>query len=825
MGILKPNAMKKLFVVFIFLLFVGNAVAQTECEPLSMALKQPNYCQGVILNPYNQKLNKKFIKRINRFEMLNTVYIERGFTSEQLQNIIIGLNKIDLEEVIVECDTLSNLVSILAGLHNTSKITLKEPFVMRPNCLLDISKLSCTSLSLKSSTRIKLPKGFAFPNQLEEIEILSKKPERNYILVDKLAGLKKLSYVYISTNTINELPTGLGAIPGLSTLEIIKATEIDKEDDLMAQKFRMAKEANECKQLVSITYNTAQEMNPEEKQHFGTIFSGYYYIEQKEKPFADEKLTAENIAQPEVYTQLVGFKPIVNSLDVKRKVFTIPTETPTKIEVNSGTIINIPVNAFVDANGNPIDGDVNVTYREIKTPIDMLMSGVPMAYDSGGVTNQFVSAGNFEILAFSDGQPVNLAQGKKIDIDFVSADKNPGYNLYKLDATTKNWEYLNNADEKPTNNRSQPEGTEAPTDTLNLKPTVIKDDEPTVDFEYGFDTTVFEERFANFNYRYMLDENETKGTVTELNKKRNGDFLYATTHTVNTKTGLLRLIIDRTDKVKKDSTFQVKFKLVQKVKKNQKTNYFPELVDFRNYTFYTTEESTRKLFRNQYIKNQPFYDVRIVYENGNDYCTLQLKNNNQIIELTADITQGSDGTRAKYRKLNFARKYKRYARSLNKRIARLNNGLERRKKIAYNNFYFQNKDGQTAATTKIISEVSRSLSITGLGVYNCDAFYKYSTPPSVLTDVIITTADSAKITPVVVYVVDNRINGLLTYSPYSVSLYKRFTKTIVAVDKNDNIYCIDKPATQAITDNVISVKMIDPNQIKTRKEFAKQVGL
>ncbi len=795
--------MKRILTTLLLIALCTYIFGQGNYTPLKEALKEPSAYESVLIQPNETGRINKFIRKLDKFYNLQTVYIQRGFDAEQLQTLVTGLKDQELIEVIVECDTLSSLIEILAQLEGTDKITLIEPFIMKTDALNDIAKLQCASLSLKSSTRIKVPKDFQFPKQLEEIELLSKQPAKNNLLVDKMARLEKLIAVYISTENIATLPSGIGAIPNLKNLEVIKAKEIDQENELISQRFRMAKKANECNKLVTITYNSSAEMADTEKPVFASVFDGFYFMNEAEIPTNNAKLSIANVANTETFAKTVGFTPLVKSVDVKRKPFKLSTENPAKIEVSTGTTIKIPQNAFVDAKGNPVTGQVDVTYREIKRPIDMLMSGVPMAYDSAGVTYQFVSAGNFELLAFKDGEPLQLAKDKTIDVSFISTDEKAGYNLYKLDPETKNWVFEGNAD-----NKKKP----AP-DTFSLKTLTIKD----LDFEYDFDTTVFDERFEKTEYRYMLEANLVKGKVKEVNKKRNGQYLYQLTRKANTKISLLKVKIENKGKLKSDSSLKIKFKLVTQPRKKTNHNLFPELTSFRGYTFITNDITTPKNFKNEYIRKQQYNDVRIIYNDGDDFCTIQLKTVNGIIELTADITQGESGIVANYRKHSFQRKYKRYTRSLNKRIARLNNALDIRKKVARNAYDIG--DGSQVAT------ITRNLQLTGLGTFNCDAFMKYKTPPTVITNVIVTTNDTAGFTPKTVFVVDRRINGLLTYTASGISLYKNSTKAIIAVDDNDNIYCIDKPAKEAINKNTIQMKQLDLGTLNTSKDFIEQIGL
>lgn len=819
--------MKNLIVAFI--LFIPCYIyGQAEYTSLSDAMKNPAGADAVIFQS-SDNINK-FIKRKDKFSQLATVYIQHGFAADELGALIAALKDTELQEVIIECDTLTQQVALLGQLQQTGRITLIAPYILKRAALYDIGKLQSPSLSLKSSAEIILPEDFCFNPALEEIEILAKDTRGHNAVINKLAGLNKLVSLSISTDSITGLPN-LARLTSLKNLEVIKTSDMDKpEEKLFTQKLRMAKEANECSSLVTVNFNTTTVLTEAEKASLTNTFGGFYFV--TDKPETVKTPTAKNSTEipQETFETLVGFKPLVMQTDVKRSKFTFNTEQPVKINALSGTVICIPANAFVDADGNPVTGDVQVTYREIKTPLDMLVSGVPMAYDSGGMVNQFQSAGNFEILAFQNGEPLQLGNNQTIEMNFASADEERDYNFYQLDAESGNWEYKEAANAKP----------DAAADNKKTKTkeqVLFEEEKP---FEYKFDTSRYDTRFADLNYRYMLDSVEASGSVFEMNKGKR----YAWREMkVNTKSPLVKVAVEYTGE--KDTIRQVKFKIIPKIKKKTNDKYFPELTAFKGYTFYSDEESTRRLFRNKYVKKKKYYDVRILYNSGDEYCTLQLKTDTGFVNITADITEGENGLKAQYRKSVFARRYKRYARSLNKRIERLNNGLEYRKESARAAFNRRNTPGNMASSElyysregrrkqlrgdftsggSVNADVMRSLTLNRLGVFNIDKFYKYKTPPAVLVNVMVKTDSNKTFKPETVYIIDDRINGLLTFSSYSVSLYKRYTKTIIAIDNEQNIYCIDKPAKEAIDNNTIFMKKLNKDEIKSPAQFAKMVGL
>lgn len=99
----------------------------------------------------------------------------------------------------------------------------------------------------------------------------------------------------------------------------------------------------------------------------------------------------------------------------------------------NGSNIHVPANAFVHENGTLVDGKVILHYREFHQAADLIASGIPLSYDSLNRTYPFETVGMFEIRATQNGQPVYLADGKNIEVQFRSADLGDGFNHYYLD--------------------------------------------------------------------------------------------------------------------------------------------------------------------------------------------------------------------------------------------------------------------------------------------------------------------------------------------------------------------------------------------------------
>lgn len=108
----------------------------------------------------------------------------------------------------------------------------------------------------------------------------------------------------------------------------------------------------------------------------------------------------------------------------------------------SGSIVRIPPNILVDANGQAVTEKVTLKYNEMRDMVDVFLSGIPMTYDSAGSTQHFESAGMFELKAESMGEPVFIKNGEEVIVDFASDVEGNQFNMYRFNEAEKRWEYL-----------------------------------------------------------------------------------------------------------------------------------------------------------------------------------------------------------------------------------------------------------------------------------------------------------------------------------------------------------------------------------------------
>lgn len=151
----------------------------------------------------------------------------------------------------------------------------------------------------------------------------------------------------------------------------------------------------------------------------------------------------ENKAQEESNKSLSKVNPL--DFDPGATAFKVSADRADTIFTSKGSTILFEANSFVDKNGKPIKGKVDVEWQEFHTLGDIIASGIPMKYDSAGVAYDLESGGMFTINAKYKGQEVNMAPGKSAEVNLASLQDTPCYNFYKLDEKSGDWDYKTTA--------------------------------------------------------------------------------------------------------------------------------------------------------------------------------------------------------------------------------------------------------------------------------------------------------------------------------------------------------------------------------------------
>lgn len=155
----------------------------------------------------------------------------------------------------------------------------------------------------------------------------------------------------------------------------------------------------------------------------------------------------------EMTEQTSFINPPIEGVNIRYSNFDIDVSHDTTLIYETGSTINIPAGAFIDKHGKLITGDVEIRYREFHDPFEILLSGIPMHYDSAGTHYTFESAGMFELLAFRNNEPLSIIPGKELTVNLISLNADNDFNMYYLDTVQKQWEYLGRSSADNGNNK------------------------------------------------------------------------------------------------------------------------------------------------------------------------------------------------------------------------------------------------------------------------------------------------------------------------------------------------------------------------------------
>lgn len=98
----------------------------------------------------------------------------------------------------------------------------------------------------------------------------------------------------------------------------------------------------------------------------------------------------------------------------------------------TGSNISVPKDAFVDAEGSPVRGEVKMFYREFHAPEEILLSGIPMGNMEDASNRALQSAGMFEMNVRKGDEVLRLAAGKQINMQLAAFRPSDDYKIFLL---------------------------------------------------------------------------------------------------------------------------------------------------------------------------------------------------------------------------------------------------------------------------------------------------------------------------------------------------------------------------------------------------------
>ncbi|MGL4596443.1 MAG: hypothetical protein ACRCYO_02880, partial [Bacteroidia bacterium] len=285
------------------------------------------------------------------------------------------------------------------------------------------------------------------------------------------------------------------------------------------------------------------------------------------------------------------------------------------------------------------------------------------------------------------------------------------------------------------------------------------------------DTTHFDERYTDTSYAYLTKRKDS------YDRKGKLKFTY----------GLQQIILKKTGTGKNCTYFTVSF---------VKWPHHRELGTYSPYTFCIDQKMNAKTFKAMYGKNCGYTDARVKYEGGQHF--LELKNRFGFKEIPVKVGRIRDKKFEPLTKINADRLHRDYLRQLSICKRSFERKILKEKRTYTKNLIRLRKDSldlwndvvQAMTPTEKqmskvewlaefkriadlevssldglvgnVSNVLRSLTLAGFGIFNCDQIQRLDRPVEVFT--LIDTPDSPEdFIAKTIYVVDKRDNSVLTY--------------------------------------------------------------
>lgn len=134
----------------------------------------------------------------------------------------------------------------------------------------------------------------------------------------------------------------------------------------------------------------------------------------------------------------INSRPSLSLTEFNNK-FSIPAQsfngvagTAFSIIGNKGIKLDFPANAFLDASGNPVTGNIKLSLKEVMTKGDIMLSGKMTESNK----QLLISGGEFQILALQNGQQLKLNPAADVMVKVPTSLSTAPMDLFQFAGTT-----------------------------------------------------------------------------------------------------------------------------------------------------------------------------------------------------------------------------------------------------------------------------------------------------------------------------------------------------------------------------------------------------
>lgn len=136
-------------------------------------------------------------------------------------------------------------------------------------------------------------------------------------------------------------------------------------------------------------------------------------------------------------------KPAIKE-GIKKQIFSIKVDEGAIVKTQKESIISIPKDALVYADGTPLadEASVEIAYEEFNDPSEIILSGIPMTIMVENEPIPFISDGMFNMSATCDGKKLKISEGKEISVFTVSSKSEPSFKYWNFNKDKGAWQDL-----------------------------------------------------------------------------------------------------------------------------------------------------------------------------------------------------------------------------------------------------------------------------------------------------------------------------------------------------------------------------------------------
>jgi hypothetical protein len=523
-------------------------------------------------------------------------------------------------------------------------------------------------------------------------------------------------------------------------------------------------------------------------------------------------------------------RPLTEIVEDK-EVFVIENQESNCIETASGTTIDVPPMAFMDAYGRPIGGAVELTYEEINNPFGIFLSGINMKDDECQPNSHLETAGMFSINATHRGKPVEIRHDRPVQIDLASNSMEPNFNFLFMNPSTEAWNNLGNA-------VINEHDAELISIAENLSPAVQEYLNKTDYLSPAIASrTTLEARFQNTEYlanrpiasyyRFLRDGDENEREQFEKEWKKAASFQAK--------------VLPRN----KNNSEEIVHFMVQK---HAQFGQHPEYFFFNFHTWEYAGDLCRAKVEAM-LQGKRFHDIRVRYNDTNDSVYIELKDLDGIVKLpvkkitienmSAELQKRMLGVIApafqswRERKDNeeFENRYSIYTDFLEEqenRIRRKADKFDRKSKHVYEkelDLAWKQAQRSMTESEKMMNQtnwtsycngiadkleeyharqhgdntIARTITLDRMGIYNCARPVDQSHFQSVKPRFVL--SNGKAINWKTCYVFDENVNSVITYNGSEmdeIALNPSSVKMMMVIDAEGNIYQLNESEVVAM---------------------------